>query len=78
MIGIAEEKGGEVGCAVVVVKPGETLTGQQVMDHCSDRLARFKIPKKIIFLDSLPRNAMNKILKGELRDQLGLGQLIRK
>ncbi|MCF6214886.1 MAG: long-chain fatty acid--CoA ligase [Emcibacter sp.] len=78
VIGIAEEKWGEVGCAVVVVKSGETLTEQQIIDHCTDRLARFKIPKKIIFLDSLPRNAMNKILKGELRDQLGLGQLIRK
>ncbi len=78
VVGIAEEKWGEVGCAVIVVKPGETLNEQQVIDHCAGRLARFKIPKKVVFLDSLPRNAMNKILKGELRDQLGLGQLIRK
>ncbi|MCF6328560.1 MAG: hypothetical protein L3J02_02010 [Henriciella sp.] len=78
VIGIAEEKWGEVGCAAIVVKPGETLNEKQVLEHCAGRLARFKIPKKLVFLDALPRNAMNKVLKEELREQLGVGDLIKK
>ncbi|VAW00913.1 Long-chain-fatty-acid--CoA ligase [hydrothermal vent metagenome] len=78
VIGIAEEKWGEVGCAAIVVKPGEVLSEEQVVEHCAGRLARFKIPKKVVFLEALPRNAMNKVLKDTLRDRLGIGKLIKK
>ncbi len=78
VIGIADKKWGEVGCAAIVVKPGEHLTDKQVLKHCDGRLARFKIPKEIVFLEALPRNAMNKVLKEDLRQQLGVGDLIDK
>ncbi len=78
VIGIADDKWGEVGCAAVVVKPDASLSEQQILEHCAGRLARFKIPKQIVFLDALPRNAMNKVLKQDLREQLGVGQLIKK
>ncbi len=78
VIGIAEEQWGEVGCAAIAIKPGATLSETQVLEHCAGRLARFKIPKQIVFLDALPRNAMNKVLKEDLREQLGVGALIKK
>jgi len=78
VIGITDERWGEVGCAAVVLKPGARLSAEHILRHCDGRLARFKIPKSVVFLDSLPRNAMNKVLKGELREQLGAGNLIQK
>ncbi|HKI48705.1 MAG TPA: p-hydroxycinnamoyl-CoA synthetase, partial [Desulfobacteria bacterium] len=69
VIGIKDEKWGEVGRAVVVLKEGEDLTPQQVIDHLSGRLAKYKIPKSVVFTEALPRNAAGKVLKNVLRDE---------
>ena len=69
VIGIKDEKWGEVGRAVVVLKEGEDLTPQQVIDHLSGRLAKYKIPKGVVFTGPLPRNAAGKVLKNVLRDE---------
>lgn len=61
-----DEKWGEIIRAVVVVRPGETLTAAQVIDHCRSHLASFKVPKLVEFRDELPRNPSGKILKREL------------
>ncbi len=67
VIGIKDEKWGEVGKAVVVLKEGETLTEETVTSHLKDRLAKYKIPRSVVFTGPLPRNAAGKVLKNSLR-----------
>jgi fatty-acyl-CoA synthase len=71
IIGVPDPKWGEVGRAVVVVRPGETLTAGEVLAFCAGKLARYKIPKSVAFAPILPRNAMGKVIKAELRAQFG-------
>ncbi len=70
VIGVPSDKWGEVGLAVLVLKPGQTLDKATVLAHCASRLARFKTPADIALLPVLPRNATGKVLKRELRRQL--------
>ena len=53
--------------AIVAVKPGHTLTPDEIHAHCQANLARFKCPRLIEFVDALPRNATGKIHKPTLR-----------
>jgi len=53
----------------VVVKPGQQLSEDQVHEHCRARLARFKCPRDIAFVEALPRNATGKVHKPTLRGQ---------
>jgi fatty-acyl-CoA synthase len=69
VIGIKDKKWGEVGRAVVVLKEGEDLSQEQVIDHLKGRLAKYKIPKAVVFTDALPRNAAGKVLKNVLREE---------
>ncbi|MEZ5219433.1 MAG: long-chain fatty acid--CoA ligase [Ilumatobacteraceae bacterium] len=69
IIGVPSEKWGEVGLAVVALKPGASLDRATVVEHCKDRLAKFKIPDDLAIVDALPRNATGKVLKRELRTQ---------
>ena len=62
-----DERWGEVGVAFVVLEPGATLSAEDVIESCRERLARFKVPASVRFLDELPRSGMNKVLKDELR-----------
>jgi fatty-acyl-CoA synthase len=71
VIGVPHPKWQEVGRALVVVKEGQELTEEEVIGFCQDRLARFKIPKSVLFVDALPRTAAGKVLKRELRKQYG-------
>jgi fatty-acyl-CoA synthase len=67
VIGVPDPKWGEIGKAVVVLKPGATLTGDELLEHCRKLLARYKVPKLVEFRDALPKSAAGKILKRELR-----------
>ncbi|HUH65336.1 MAG TPA: acyl-CoA synthetase [Syntrophales bacterium] len=67
VIGLPHPKWVEAVTAVVVPKKGETITEQEIMEHCKKELARFKCPQKIIFLDALPKTPTGKILKREMR-----------
>ncbi|NOY46506.1 MAG: o-succinylbenzoate--CoA ligase [Deltaproteobacteria bacterium] len=69
VVGVPDDTWGEVGCAVVAVKHGHTLTAQQVLEHLRPRLAKYKVPKRVVFVDALPRNAAGKVLKDALREQ---------
>jgi fatty-acyl-CoA synthase len=71
IIGVPDPKWGEVGRAVVVVRPGETLSAEEVLAFCDGKLARYKIPKSVVFASALPRNAMGKVIKADLREQFG-------
>ena len=59
-------KWGEVGRAYVVLKDGSNLDGGAILEHCRDRIARYKVPKEVRLVDELPHNATGKILKHEL------------
>lgn len=72
VIGIADERWGEVGRAYVVVAPGRCLDAAAVEQHCQRHLARFKVPASIVFTDSIPRTASGKILKSALRGGMSL------
>jgi acyl-CoA synthetase (AMP-forming)/AMP-acid ligase II len=69
VVGRPDERWGEVPVAFVVLRPGVggTLTADALIEHCRARLARFKVPKDVTFLDALPRNPSGKVLKRELR-----------
>ena len=69
IIGVPSDKWGEVGKAIVVLKPGASLDPKMLIEHCVAKLARFKVPATVEFIDVLPRNATGKVLKRELRVQ---------
>jgi fatty-acyl-CoA synthase len=71
VIGVPHPKWQEVGRALVVIKEGHTLTEKEIIEFCRAKLARYKIPKSVLFLDALPRTAAGKVLKRELRKQFG-------
>lgn len=73
VIGIPDAQWGEVGCAHIVLRPGSTLAEETVLAHCRGCLARYKVPKRIEFVESLPRTASGKLLKGVLRDRYRAG-----
>lgn len=68
VIGLPDDRWIEAVTAVVV--PRGEVTEAQLIDHAREKLAHFKAPKRVVFVDELPRNASGKILKRELRDRL--------
>ncbi len=71
IIGVPDDRWDEVGCAVVVVAPDQTLAADDVILFCQDKLARYKIPKHVVFKTELPRNATGKVLKRVLKEEIG-------
>ena len=66
VIGVPDDEFGQVLAAFVVVAPGHTLTADDVRDYVRTRLARFKVPKTVAFLDELPRTTTGKVLRNQL------------
>lgn len=71
VIGLPHPRWIEAVTAVVVLKPGQVLTEAELMAHCAARLAGFKVPKAVVFADSLPKNPSGKLLKRDLRELHG-------
>jgi fatty-acyl-CoA synthase len=67
VVGRSDDRWGEVPVAFVVLRPDATATADALLEHCRVQLARFKVPKKISLIDTLPRNPSGKVLKRELR-----------
>jgi len=67
VIPVPDEKWGEVPKGLVVAKPGFNLTESELLEFCRSRIAHFKCPRSIEFLESLPKTATGKILKKGLR-----------
>ncbi len=67
IVGAPDEKWGEVTRAFIVRRPGAALTAEEVLDFLRPRIAGFKLPRRIDFIDALPRNPSGKILKTALR-----------
>lgn len=66
-IGVPDQHSGERIKAFVVLKPGETSTQEEIVDFCRQNLVRYKVPKYVDFVDTLPKSAVGKILRKELK-----------
>ena len=67
VVGIPDEQWGEAVCGVVVLKKGEIVQQQELIDHCKKHLARYKAPKRIYFVDELPLSSVGKVLRREVK-----------
>jgi fatty-acyl-CoA synthase len=76
IVGVPDSEYGEVVCAVVVVKPNRTVTADDVIDFVRERLASYKKPRHVVFVEAIPRNPGLKVLKKETAElavkELGL------
>lgn len=66
-VGIPDSYRGETVKAFVVLKPGEQMSEQEVIDYCREKLARYKVPTQVEFIQTLPKSGVGKILRKELR-----------
>ncbi len=71
VIGVHDDKWGEVGKAIIALKPGAELSAESVIAYCKSRLAGFKTPRHVEFIPALPRNAAGKVEKPRLRREFG-------
>jgi len=69
VVGLPDPKWGEVGLACVVLKPGATATADELLAHMQSHLAKYKVPRRVEFVDALPLSGMGKILKRDLRER---------
>ncbi|MGH3743460.1 MAG: acyl-CoA synthetase [Mycobacteriales bacterium] len=70
VVGIPDVHWGETVCAVVVLRPDAHVTAEEIVALCRDQLAGYKKPRRVAFVDELPKNASGKVLKRELRTTL--------
>jgi len=70
VVGMMDEYRGETAIAFVVLKEGMSASEQEIIDHCAEHLAKYKVPSKIIFRTSLPMTAVGKVLRRELVKEL--------
>jgi long-chain acyl-CoA synthetase len=69
-VGVPDELYGEEVAAVIVLKPGASVSEQEVIDYCKARLADFKCPKTVRFVEDIPKGPTGKLLKRELAKML--------
>ena len=70
VVGVPDDRLGEVGVAFVVPKPGKAVDADDLIAWCRERMANYKVPRRVDVVDALPLNASGKVLKYELRDRL--------
>ena len=68
MIGVPSEQWGETPLALIVPREGVTVTTEEIVAHCREQMAHFKTPRRIEFVEELPRTATGKLKKFELRE----------
>lgn len=72
VIGVPDERWGETARAVVTVREGHTLEEADLLAHLEGRLARYKIPRSVVFVEQLPHNASGKLVKTKVKQQYGV------
>ncbi len=73
-VGVPDPYRGETVKAFIVVKPGATLTEEEMIEFCKSRLAAYKVPKQVEFRDSLPKTIVGKVLRRQLREEVLKGK----
>jgi acyl-CoA synthetase (AMP-forming)/AMP-acid ligase II len=68
-VGVPDERLGEVGVAFVVPRPGSSIDEEALVAWCRERMANYKVPRRVLVVDELPLNATGKVLKYELRER---------
>ncbi|QQZ16751.1 long-chain-fatty-acid--CoA ligase [Rhodococcus sp. 21391] len=68
-IGVEDETWGELVCAVVVLREGATATADDIITTCREQLGGFQVPRRVVFIDTLPKNVTGKVLKRDLRER---------
>ena len=66
VVGIKDERMGEVGCAFITLKPEQSLDQATLIAWCKERMANYRVPRQVKVIDAMPLNASNKIVKAEL------------
>jgi fatty-acyl-CoA synthase len=69
LIGVPDEKWGEVGLMLVILKPDQTVSADELIEFCHQRIARFKVPKQVQFTDTFPYTPYGKVEKAKLREK---------
>ncbi len=67
VIGVPDEVRGQIAKAFVVLKPGQTVTSEELIEHCRDKIATYKLPREVVFVSELPRTPTGKLLRRVLR-----------
>ena len=70
MVGIPNDRDGEHVVAAVVPEPGATVDEEALRAHARDALAAYKMPKRVVIVDELPRSLIGKVLRKKVREQL--------
>ena len=73
VVGIPDQRMGEVGMAFVVRRPGSTATGDDIIQWSREQMANYKVPRVVEFMDELPLNATGKVVKDVLRERAAMG-----
>ena len=71
VVGVPDERKGEVPAAVVRVRSGAGLSGPELIDWAGERLSEYKVPQRILFVDDLPRTGTEKVRKQDLVQLFG-------
>jgi acyl-CoA synthetase (AMP-forming)/AMP-acid ligase II len=69
VIGLPDQYWGEIVKAVIVLRPGQQASAQEIIGYCQEKLASYKKPALVEFVAALPKNAMQKVLKNVLRGE---------
>ncbi len=67
IIGVPDEVRGQIAKAFVVLKPGQNVTSDQLIEYCKDKIAKYKLPREVVFVNELPRTPTGKLLRRVLR-----------
>jgi acyl-CoA synthetase (AMP-forming)/AMP-acid ligase II len=70
VVGVPDKRWGEAVCAVVVQRPGHSVSARQVIEYVAERIGSYKKPTHVVFVDHLPRSALGKVSKQEIREEL--------
>ena len=71
VIGVPDEQWGSIVRAVVVLKPGEKATPEEIIDFCKDKIASYKKPRQVVFVDGLPISPIGKVLRAKIKELWG-------
>ena len=69
VIGVPDEVRGQIAKAFVVLKPGQSATPSQLIEYCKDKIAKYKLPREVVFVNELPRTPTGKLLRRVLRQK---------